>query len=405
MPDKLKEMQEVFYAEAKKYNVFPLDNSTLARFLTPRPSTTAGRKVFEYSGELTGVPPACAPNIMAKDFIIEAQVEIPEGGAEGMIVTEGGRFGGYGLFLSKGIEGIGRGHVVFLYNLLDLKRTAWEGPELKPGKHTIRFDFKYDGPGFGKGGTGELFVDGKSVAKKKLENTTPVMFPEDEDFDVGQDTRTGVAMIEYRYDCPFKFTGKILKLRFDLGPAQYTAAGYKAASRTSRPRERLVSMNRPDADDSYCDRRGRSGYRRGVAGCSVARWAVVVRRGTYRRRHTGARVTGIALIALGVACWPGRTALCGMLIYSAAVTLYLSVSRHPRRLGRAALVAGGRVARSPDAASRARLVQATRGQSNITNPVDILSPSSIPFRTRHACHHSCRGSRVGCGVPHSPKGP
>ena len=230
MPDKLKELQAVFDTEAKKYNVFPLDNSTLARFLTQRPSTTAGRKVFEYSGELSGVPASCAPNIMAKDFVIEAQVEIPKGRAEGMIVTEGGRFGGYGLFLSKGIEGIGRGHVVFLYNFLDLKRTAWEGPELKPGKHTIRFDFKYDGPGFGKGGTGELFVDGKSVAKKKLEHTTPVMFPEDEDFDVGQDTRTGVAMIEYRYDCPFKFTGKILKLRYDLGPAQYTAAEYKAAA-------------------------------------------------------------------------------------------------------------------------------------------------------------------------------
>ena len=222
MPDKLKQMQDVFYAEAKKYNVFPLDNSTLARFLTPRPSTTAGRKVFEYSGELIGTPPSCAPNIMAKDFTIEAQVEIPKGGAEGMIVTEGGRFGGYGLFLSKGVAGIRRGKVVFLYNLLDLKRTMWEGPELKPGKHTIRFDFKYAGPGFGKGGTGELFVDGKSVAKKTMENTTPIEFPEDEDFDVGQDTRTGVAMIEYRYDCPFKFTGKIDKLTFDLGPAQYT---------------------------------------------------------------------------------------------------------------------------------------------------------------------------------------
>lgn len=230
MPDKLKKMQDVFYSEAKKHNVLPLDNSTLARFLTARPSSTAGRKTFEYSGELTGVPAACAPNILAKDFIIEAQVEIPEGGAEGMICTEGGRFGGYGLFLSKGIEGIGRGHVVFMHNLLDLKRTAWEGPELKAGKHTIVFQFKYDGPGFGKGGTGELFVDGDSVAKKTLDHMTPVMFPEDEDFDIGQDTRTGVAMIEYRYDTPFKFTGKITKLRFDLGRPQYTAAEHNAAA-------------------------------------------------------------------------------------------------------------------------------------------------------------------------------
>jgi arylsulfatase A-like enzyme len=224
MPDKLKQLQDAFYAEAKRYNVLPIDNSSLARFLTQRPSATTGRKKFTYSGELTGVPASAAPNILAKDFVIEAQVEIPEGGAEGVIVTEGGRFGGYALLLSKGIEGIGRGKVVFLYNLLDLKRTAWEGPELKPGKHTIRFDFKYHGPGFGKGGAGTLFVDGQEVAKSSMDHTTPIMFPEDEDFDIGQDTRTGVAMVEYRYDCPFKFTGKINQLTFDLGPAQYTEA-------------------------------------------------------------------------------------------------------------------------------------------------------------------------------------
>jgi len=224
MPDKLKELQDVFYAEAKKYNVLPLDNSTLARFLTQRPSATAGRTHFEYSGELKGVPAAAAPNILEKSYTITAQVDVPEGGAEGMIVTQGGRFGGYGLFLSKGDLGIGRGKVVFLYNLLDLKRTAWEGPELSAGKHTIKFDFKFDGPGLGKGGTGVLSVDGKEVAKNSMEHTTPVMFPEDEDFDVGQDTRTPLALIEYRYDCPFKFTGKINKLTFDLGPAQYTEA-------------------------------------------------------------------------------------------------------------------------------------------------------------------------------------
>jgi hypothetical protein len=125
MPGKLKEMQDLFYAEAKKYNVLPLDNSTLARFLTPRPSLTAGRTVFTYSGELSGVPASAAPSILDKSYTITAEVTIPEGGAEGMIVTEGGRFGGYGLFLSKGDFGVGQGKVVFLYNLLDLKRTTW----------------------------------------------------------------------------------------------------------------------------------------------------------------------------------------------------------------------------------------------------------------------------------------
>ena len=218
MPDKLKQMHDLFYAEAKKYNVLPLDNTTLARWNTPRPSLTAGRTVFEYSGELSGVPGAAAPNIKNRSYTITAEVEIPDGGAEGMIVTQGGRFGGYGLFLSKGEFGVNRGRVVFLYNLLDLKRTMWEGPELGAGKHTIVFDFKSEGPGLGKGGTGVLTVDGKEVAKNSMEHTTPITFPEDETFDVGQDTRTGVALLEYRYDPPFKFTGKINKLRFKLEP-------------------------------------------------------------------------------------------------------------------------------------------------------------------------------------------
>ena len=137
-----------------------------------------------------------------------------------MIVTDGGRFGGYGLFLSKGELGVGRSKPVFLYNLLDLKRTAWEGPELAPGKHTIVFDFKPAGPGLGKGGIGVLYVDGKEADRKSMDRTTPITFPEDETFDIGQDTRTGVAMVEYRYDVPFKFTGTIDKVTFNLGPAE-----------------------------------------------------------------------------------------------------------------------------------------------------------------------------------------
>jgi arylsulfatase len=217
-PEKLKELQALFYEEAKKYDVLPLDNSRLERFRTQRPNLTAGRTTFTYSGELSGVPASGAPDILDKSYTITAEVDIPQGGAEGMIVTQGGRFGGYGLFLSKGHMGIRRGKVVFLYNLLDLKRTIWEGPELRPGKHTIVFDFKYDGPGLGKGGTGVLSVDGKEVAKKSVEHTTPITFPEDEDFDIGQDTRTGVALIEYRYDVPFRFTGKINKVTINLNP-------------------------------------------------------------------------------------------------------------------------------------------------------------------------------------------
>ena len=183
------------------------------------------------------MPASAAPSILDKSYAITANVEIPEGGAEGMIVTEGGRFGGYGLFLSKGVAGIRRGKpICFLYNLLNLKRTIWSGPELGAGKHTIVFDFKSDGPGLGKGGTGVLYVDGKEVDRNSMDHTTPITFPEDKSFDVGQDTRTGVAMLQYRYDVPFKFTGKIDKLTFKLEPFE-PAAPAASARELGLPKE------------------------------------------------------------------------------------------------------------------------------------------------------------------------
>ena len=242
MPEKLKEMQQLFYVEAKKYNVLPLDNTTLARWNTPRPSLTAGQTVFTYSGELLGVPPSAAPSILNKSYTITAEVEIPEGGAEGMIVTEGGRFGGYGLFLSKGVAGVRKGKPVFLYNFVNLKRTIWSGPELVAGKHTIAFDFKSDGPELAKGGTGVLYVDGKEVDRKSMEHTTPITFPEDETFDVGNDTRTGVAMLQYRYDVPFKFTGKLDKLTVKLEPFK---PEHEAAT---EPKAELGPIEAPEPD-------------------------------------------------------------------------------------------------------------------------------------------------------------
>ena len=159
MPDKLKEMQALFMTEAAKNSVYPMDNSGFARAMTPRPSATAGKTEFTYAGENIGIPVGNAPSILDRDYTITADVTIPEGGAEGMIVTLGGRFGGYGLYLLKGKP-------VFDYNFLDLKQTRWEGGvtgedlfarPLAPGKHTIVFDFKYDGPGLAKGGDGRAF--------------------------------------------------------------------------------------------------------------------------------------------------------------------------------------------------------------------------------------------------------
>jgi arylsulfatase len=221
MPEKVKELQDLFYKEAAKYDVLPLDNSTLARFLTPRPSLTAGRTQFTYSGKLANVPASAAPHVLQRSYKITAEIDVPRGGAEGMIVTQGGRFGGYGLYLTHGLLDIGKSRPIFLYNLLDLKRTVWTGPELKAGRHTIVFEFELDSAAPGSGGTGRLIVDGREVDMKRIENGTPIMFPEDETFDVGMDTRTGVARIEQSYEVPFEFTGTLDKLTFDLGPYQF----------------------------------------------------------------------------------------------------------------------------------------------------------------------------------------
>jgi len=223
MPDKLREMQELFLVEAAKYNVFPLDNSVLPRIIAPRPSATAGRNVFTYSGEMPGLPDSDAPSILNKSYTITADVEIPQGGAEGMLVTLGGRFGGYGFYLLKGKP-------VFLYNFLDLERFRWDGQQaLAPGKHTLVFDFKYDGPGFGKGGTGVLRVDDKDVATRKVPHTIPFLMAIDETFDVGVDTRTPVDDKEYQV--PFRFTGKLNKLTFKLGPTQLTSDDHQVIQR------------------------------------------------------------------------------------------------------------------------------------------------------------------------------
>ena len=215
-PDKLRDLKELFLVEATKYNVFPLDNSLLPRLLTARPSATAGRTLFTYSGEMAGIPVGDAPSILNKSYTITAEVEIPQGGGEGMLVTLGGRFGGYGLYVLKGKP-------VFTYNLVDLERFRWEGTAaLTPGKHTIVFDFKYEGPGFGKGGTGVLKVDGKDFATKQVPHTIPFLMAIDETFDVGIDTRTPVD--DKDYQVPFRFTGKLAKLTIRVGPEQLAEA-------------------------------------------------------------------------------------------------------------------------------------------------------------------------------------
>jgi arylsulfatase A-like enzyme len=226
MPDKLKEMQDLFMAEATRNNVLPLDNSGFSRAMAARPSATAGKDVFTYTGETTNIPIGNAPSILDKDYTITADITVPDGGADGVIVTLGGRFGGYALYLLNGKP-------VFDYNLLDLEHYRWEGGlggaigldmfgrALAPGQHTIMFDFKYDGPGIGKGGTGVLSVDGRELARKTMKHSIPLLMTMDETFDVGADTRTPV---DDSYEVPFRFTGTINKLTFKLGASQITDA-------------------------------------------------------------------------------------------------------------------------------------------------------------------------------------
>lgn len=219
-PEKLRLMQEMFLVEAAKYNVFPMDASRSTRLIIPRPSLTAGRNIFTYSGKLEGVPHGDAPSILNKSFTITAEVEIPNDGGEGMLITEGGRFAGYGLYLLKG-------RPVFLYNLYDLERVRWEGKTpLTSGKHTVVFDFTYDGGGVGKGGVGTLKVDGQEVDSHRIEHTVPFIFQWDETFDIGVDTGTPVD--DKDYQVPFAFTGKINKLTLELKPVSLSQEDKKA---------------------------------------------------------------------------------------------------------------------------------------------------------------------------------
>ena len=218
-PEKLKELQDLFWKEAEKYQVLPLDASVVTRLITPKPSITAGRSVFTWTQPLTGTPNGDAPSVLNASYNFKAEIDVPQGGAEGMLITQGGRFAGYGFYLLKGKP-------VFLWNLVDLKRIRWEAPEsLTPGKHTLEFDFKYDGlgmatlafgspGGIGQGGIGVLKVDGKEVTSQKMEHTIPFILEWDENLDVGSDTGTPVD--DGDYQVPFAFTGKIGKITLTI---------------------------------------------------------------------------------------------------------------------------------------------------------------------------------------------
>ena len=229
-PKKVAQMRKRFLAEAKKYQVLPLDASVAARIVAPRPNITAGRKEFVYTRPMVGTPQGDSPFLLNSSYTITADITVPQGGAEGMILTSGGRFAGYGFYLLEGKP-------VFLWNLVNLKRIKWEGKEaLTPGKHSLEFDFKYDGlgagtlafnnmSGLGRSGTGTLKVDGKVVQTTQMKRTLPMILQWDESFDVGSDTLTGVNDADYKP--PFTLTAQLDKLTISVDRPQLTPEDIK----------------------------------------------------------------------------------------------------------------------------------------------------------------------------------
>jgi arylsulfatase len=235
-PDKVAEMRKKFVAQAEKYQIFPMDASVAARIVAPRPNITAGRTEFVYTRPMVGLPQGDSPALLNTSYTITADIDVPQGGADGVILTSGGRFAGYGFYLLKSKP-------VFLWNLVDLKRICWEGPEaLSPGRHIIEFDFKYDGlgvgtlafnnmSGVGRSGTGTLKVDGKTVQTITMKRTLPMILQWDESFDIGSDTLTGVNDADYTP--PFPLTAKLNKLTIKVDRPELSPEDIKKLENTT----------------------------------------------------------------------------------------------------------------------------------------------------------------------------
>ncbi len=209
-PEKLKEMQALFLEEARKYSVLPLDDRILERLnaaLVGRPDLMAGRTSLTVHAGMIGMSENVFINVKNRSHTITAELEIPKNGANGVLLAQAGRFGGWSLYVKDGKP-------TYTYNWLGLQRYTVAGTQaLPPGKVTVRYEFAYDGGGIGKGGKGTLFVNGKQVATGRIERTQCCVFSADEGADVGEDGETPVTE---SYKVPFKFTGKIASITIDL---------------------------------------------------------------------------------------------------------------------------------------------------------------------------------------------
>lgn len=233
-PAKLREMQGIFMREAIRNRVLPIDDRGVERFdakLVGRPDLMAGRTSLTVYQGMTGMSENVFIDVKNASHAITAEVEIPTKGATGVILAQGGRFGGWSLYLDKD------GNPGYCYNFLGLKRSVIKAPQALPtGRAAIRFEFAYDGGGPGKGGTGTFLVNGRKVAEGRIDQTQAVAFSADETADVGMDDATPVTE-EYR-ERDNAFTGRIGKVTIDL-----TAAN-KGADRAEADKARRDGMER-----------------------------------------------------------------------------------------------------------------------------------------------------------------
>jgi arylsulfatase A-like enzyme len=211
-PGKLRALQDLWWAEAARNNILPLDwraGERMSAELTGKPSLAAGRNTFVYETPLAALPEATAPDLKNKSFTITAEAEVPPGAAAGMIFTQGGFTGGWGFYLQGG-------KLVAVHNYLDLNRYRIVSTEPIPtGKVTLAMDFKYDGGGMAKGGTITLAANGRKIGEGRVEKTVPFKYSLFEGQDIGEDTGSPV---DYSYKPPFQFTGKLGKVTVDLKP-------------------------------------------------------------------------------------------------------------------------------------------------------------------------------------------
>ncbi|HEU5184376.1 MAG TPA: hypothetical protein VFU01_07390, partial [Gemmatimonadaceae bacterium] len=211
MPEKLTELQDLFLDEARKYNVLPLDDRRVER-LAPatagRPTLIKGNSQLLFSG-MGRLSENAMVNIKNASHAVTADIVVPEGGANGVLIAQGGAFGGWSLYLHEG-------RPKYCYNFFGVQRFTVEGDSRVPaGDHQVRMEFAYDGGGLAKGGNVTLYVDGQSVAEGRVERTQPMIFSADETADVGNETGSTVSD-DYDADSS-KFTGTINWVQIDLG--------------------------------------------------------------------------------------------------------------------------------------------------------------------------------------------